>query len=174
MRLFIALTLPPQTVAMLSELQTRLPAGRPVAEENMHLTLSFLGDQPQSEVECLHDSLTTLRAPSVSLTLAGAALFGGARGQAAGLEADGGAGLNELHDRIRGRVRSAGLNMERRRFRPHVTLARMKGGSDASGVLAALAGVEIGPVVCNGFALMESTLHRDGAIYETLAAYPLQ
>ncbi|WP_425071587.1 RNA 2',3'-cyclic phosphodiesterase [Sagittula sp. S175] len=173
MRLFVSLILPPEALDPLTALQDRLPNGRPVPEENLHLTLAFLGDQPESAVEPLHDALSTLRALPVSLTLSGAALFGGRSGQAAGLEADGGAALVQLHDRVKARLHGAGICFERRRFRPHVTLTRLKGHADASGVLAALVGATVGPVTCSSFALMESHLHPDGAIYEALSVYPL-
>lgn len=173
MRLFIALTLPPDTRAALAEIQTRMPEGRPVPEENLHLTLAFLGDQPDSVAEALHEGLETLRAPQVPLTLSGAALLGGRDGQAVGLEADGDAPLAELYDRVRARTRGAGLTLERRRFRPHVTLARLKGGANASGSLAALAGAQLPEALCTSFALFQSHLHRDGAVHEALAHYPL-
>lgn len=173
MRLFIALSLPPEARGPLTALQERLPVGRPVPEENLHLTLAFLGDQPDEAVEALHDALSTLRAPAVPLTLSGAALFGGKSGQAVGLEADGGKALTEMFDRVRSRLRSAGVTVERRRFRPHVTLARLKGGADASGALSVLAGASVGPVVATSFGLFRSHLHRDGAIHEAMAVYPL-
>ncbi|MBP0484275.1 RNA 2',3'-cyclic phosphodiesterase [Sagittula salina] len=173
MRLFVSLTLPEAAIGPLLDLQDRLPIGRPVSADNLHLTLAFLGDQPEAALEGLHDALSTLRAAPVPLVLSGAALFGGRKGQAAGLEADGGAALTALHDRIKARLHGAGVHFERRRFRPHVTLTRLKGGADASRVLSVLAGAHIGPVTCTGFALVESRLHPDGAIYEPLACWPL-
>lgn len=173
MRSFVALTLPEAALAPLVALQDRLPAGRPVTEENLHLTLAFLGDQSEEALEALHDALSTLRAAPVTLTLSGAALFGGSKGQVVGLEADGGPALLHLHERVKARLHSAGVDFDRKRFRPHVTLARLKGHTDASGCLNALSGVTVGPFTCTGFALMESRLHRDGAFYEALAMYPL-
>jgi len=174
MRLFIALPLPETARQQLLNLQDRLPIGRPVPEENLHLTLVFLGEQPENSAEDVHDGLDGLRAPAVALSLAGAAVFGGRRGQAIGLQANGGDGLKDLQSRVLSRVRGSGLMAERRRFRPHVTLARTKGSHDASRCLPALAGVHVGPFVCDRFALMLSELHRDGAVYETLVDYPLE
>lgn len=173
MRLFIALSLPPETRAALARLQDRMPVGRPVPEENLHLTLAFLGDQPEDTAQALHEGLETLRAPQVPLHLSGAALLGGRDAQAVGLEADGDAPLMELYDRVRGRLRGAGLTLERRRFRPHVTLARLKGGMNASGDLAALVSAHVPPAHCTEFGLYQSHLHRDGAVHETLATYRL-
>lgn len=142
-------------------------------EENLHLTLAFLGDQPEQIAQALHEGLETLRAPQIPLTLSGAALLGGRDGQVVGLEVDGDAPLMELYDRVRSRLRGAGLTLERRRFRPHVTLARLKGGANASGALAALAGARMPTAVCTNFALFHSHLNSDGAVHELLGSYPL-
>ena len=174
MRLFIALDLPDDLRDALAALQTRLPNGaRPVPEENLHLTLAFLGDQPDKAIEAIHDGLETIRAPAPSLMLGGASLFGGRRGQALALAADGGPPLRELHDRVMSRLRGAGVQPDRRRFRPHVTLARLSGGRDPAPALAALTGITLGPSKPHGFSLVQSTLHPDGALHETLATYPL-
>ncbi|MBY6159368.1 RNA 2',3'-cyclic phosphodiesterase [Mameliella alba] len=173
MRLFVALPLPDQACASLEALQARFPVGRPVPYENLHLTLAFLGDQSEDSAELIHDSLLGLRAPAPLLTLAGAAVFGGRHGQAVGLEADGGAALTDLHARVMARLRGGGISVERRRFRPHVTLSRLRGHADAGPVLAVLAAAMVGPFDCAAFSLFASHLHPDGAIHEELARYPL-
>ena len=173
MRLFIALVLPETARADLAALQLRFSTGRAVPQENLHLTLAFLGDQTEETAEAVHDALDHLRAPALSLSLAQGTVFGGRHGQAVGIEAEGGRPLAELHDRIQSRLRGAGVLPERRRFRPHVTLARLKGHSDASPLIRALTGVTLGPYLCTAFALYASTLHRDGAIHEELARYTL-
>lgn len=173
MRLFIALTLPPEALDALTALQARLPSGRLVEEDNLHLTLAFLGERGMDEAEAVTDALDALRAPAVTLSLSGPALFGGRKGQALGLAAEGDAALAGLQARVTARLRGAGLTLERRRFRPHVTLARLRGGADASAGLAALAGARAGPFNCTGFALIESHLRPDGPIYEPLATWPL-
>ena len=173
MRLFIALSLPEEARDALDDLQSRFSVGRPTPYENLHLTLAFLGEQDEETTEAVHDALQTLRAPALDLTLAGASIFGGRHGQAVALEADGNAPMNELRDRVLARLRSVGVAPERRRFRPHVTLARLKGQADASPLLAVLASASIGPFACNSFSLFASTLHQDGALHEELARYPL-
>ena len=173
MRVFVALTLPEDTVCDLEAVQARLPRGRPVPPENLHLTLAFLGDQPVEVIEAVHEGLSDLRASPFTIDLSQPALFGGARGQALGLEADGGAHLHELHDRVRSRVRGAGAQIERRRFRPHVTLARLSGRESPAPLLAALTGTTIGPVLLTQMVLVASLLRPEGAEYDVLAAYPL-
>jgi 2'-5' RNA ligase len=173
LRLFIALDLPDSARADLALLQERMPVGRLVPEENLHLTLAFLGETGEAEAEAVHDALETLRAPPVPLMLAGPEIFGGRHGQAVAIGADGGPALADLHNRVAARVRGAGLTPERRRFRPHVTLARMKGKADAGPSIAALQGQRLGAFDCDSVGLYASTLHRDGSIHEALAVYPL-
>lgn len=173
MRLFVALSLPETARSTLAALQARFPTGRPVPLENLHLTLAFLGDQTDETAEALHDTLQTLRAPALPLTLAGGTVYGGRHGQAIALEADGGAALTALHDRVMSRMRGVGVAPERRRFRPHVTLARMGGRENAGPVLAVLASASVGPFACDAISLFSSTLHPDGAVHEELARYPL-
>ncbi|WP_425097644.1 RNA 2',3'-cyclic phosphodiesterase [Tropicibacter sp. S64] len=174
MRLFIALDLPDEPLAALSAVMDRLPGDiRRVPEENLHLTLAFLGETSQEMTQAAHEGLDTIRAPHFDLTLNGATVYGGRHGQAVALEAEGEAPLHELHDRIRARLRGAGLQLERRRFRPHVTLARLPGRADPGPALAALCAVTIPPFPVHSFSLVQSTLHDNGPLYDTLARYPL-
>ncbi len=173
MRLFIALPLPEEACDALDALQTRFSAGRPTPYDNLHLTLAFLGEQSEDTAEAVHEALETLRAPAPVLSFSGGTVFGGRHGQAVALEAGGGAGLAGLHDRVLSRLRAVGVTPDRRRFRPHVTLARLKGQTDASPLLNTLTGVTLGPFACPAFALFASYLHRNGAVHEELSRYPL-
>lgn len=173
MRLFISLDLPGPLVNDLSRLQDNLPPGRRVDPDNLHLTLAFLGEVPEPEIEAIHDALDSLHAAPIQLTLTEPAIFGGTWGQAVGLTGDGGDALTDLHARVLSRLRGAGAAPERRRFRPHVTLVRLRGGEDAGRMIAALAGRRFGPVACTSFSLMASHLRRESAEYEPLATYPL-
>jgi 2'-5' RNA ligase len=72
-------------------------------------------------------------------------------------------------------VRS-GLDPEHRKFKPHVTLARMKNGSaeEIGQFLEAHHGFSAGPFTVDRFTLFESHLGRGGAHYVVLQDYPLQ
>ncbi|MFW2543222.1 RNA 2',3'-cyclic phosphodiesterase [Primorskyibacter sp. 2E107] len=174
MRLFVSLNLPEDPLTVLSAVQDRLPGDlRRVPEENLHLTMAFLGDVSEDLAQAAHEGLETIRAPKVDLALTGATVYGGRHGQALALEAEGEAPLHELHDRIRARLRGAGVTLERRRFRPHVTLARLPGRVDPGPALAALCTAHVPSFSAHSFSLIQSTLHDAGAIYEPLATYPL-
>jgi 2'-5' RNA ligase len=169
MRSFIALTPPDDTAGALERLQRRLGFGRPTPRENLHLTLAFLDDQPQELLEELHEQLSTLRAPPFAVALAGLGVFG----TAVHVPAMDNPALTDLHDRILTACRRAGITPQRRRFRPHVTLARLGKGQTPPPLRAELSDFQIPAMQVQSFALYQSTLHPKGARHEVLASYPL-
>lgn len=173
MRIFVALDLPEPLIDALGRLQSRLPGGRLVPPDALHLTLAFLSELTDAEVEAAHDALSGLAAPAIDLRLGDPAIFGGRWGQALGLAAAPDPALLQLQSRILSRLHGAGLTPERRRFRPHVTLVRQRAGTDAGKTIAALAGQHPGPARCVSFGLYASHLSPDGAWYDALATYPL-
>lgn len=173
MRLFIALTLPDTAHDALARRQERLPSGRLTPSGNLHLTLSFLGEQDACAAEAADAALTGLRHPPVTLFLREPAVFGGRQGQAVALSADGGDALRALQARVTSRLNGAGIVAERRRFRPHVTLARLPGRADPGPLVTALTGPVAGPFHCAAFALFQSHLRPDGAEHDVLGLYPL-
>ncbi len=178
-RTFVALPLPDVVVAALVAAQAGLPGGRPVEPQNLHLTLAFLGELHEPVVEDVHYALQAIRLPAFELRLAGLGLFGNGKLRVLHAQVEAGPGLGKLRDKVLQAARSAGLEMERTRYRPHVTLARFNAGltgeeSDRMRVFAARgAGFRAGPFDARSFDLMRSWLGRSGPVYETLAAYPL-
>ena len=70
-RLFVGIDLPSEIRASLSALAIGLPGAHWVPEENLHLTLRFVGEVSEGEAHDLHDALVGIRAPSFTLTIAG-------------------------------------------------------------------------------------------------------
>jgi 2'-5' RNA ligase len=178
MRAFLALPMPDDIAAALVRLQSGIPFGRPVPGDNLHLTLAFLEDAPEDALEDLHDLLTGLRAPPVEIRFTGLDSF---------TEADRGLifaaverteALQALHDRIASLCRQAGLDLPRRRFRPHVTLMRANRRPDgpARDRLAAALGPrpDLPGFTATAITLYHSTLTPRGAIHDPLASYPLR
>ena len=176
-RVFVALSLPEATRASLAAIQAQLNAGRIVDEENLHLTLLFLGDQDDEALGDLHDALTAIASPGLVLRIPGLGSFGGARPRAlwAGIAPD--PALSALHRAMKGAARRAGLAVEARKFKPHVTIARFGHGfaedEEFQRFVAAHAGLSLPPFEIRQFSLFASTLRPDGPVYEELAAYPL-
>ena len=178
MRAFVSLDLPMAHVDEVMRVQRGIGFGRVVPEENLHLTLAFLGKVSETQARAVHDELAELSLPKVTLELSGLDTFGGNPPHVLAAKARG-QGLEALQAKVETAVRRAGVDLERRRFRPHVTLARLPrplNDADARklGEFLALNGAfSAAPAPCLSVTLMESTLTEDGPIYEPLAQYDL-
>lgn len=179
MRSFAGLPLPDAALDALERVQEGLTAGRHVAAENMHLTLAFLDDQPETVLQELHQALSEISAPPLQLSFQGLDTFGGKRPRVLAAEVQKTPELAQLRDRVRSACRSAGIDLPRERFRPHVTLARFPRHLEAGQVekiaqfLAGAAGFRL-ECEAERFALFRSTLAPEGARYDVLAEYPLK
>lgn len=179
MRSFAGLPLPDAALDTLERVQEGLTVGRHVAAENMHLTLAFLDDQPETVLQGLHQALSEISAPPLQLSFQGLDTFGGKRPRVLAAEVQKTPELAQLRDRVRSACRSAGIDLPRERFRPHVTLARFPRHLEAGQVekiaqfLAGAAGFRL-ECEAERFTLFRSTLAPEGARYDVLAEYPLK
>lgn len=177
MRVFLALDIPDTAAAALTRLQPAIPFGKRVPEDNLHLTLAFLEDAPEPALEDLHDLLTALRAPPVEIRFTGLDSFTEAERGLIFAAVERTEALQALHDRIASLCRQAGLDLPRRRFRPHVTLMRAGRRPDgaARDRLAASLGArpDLPGFTATAVTLYASTLTPRGAIHDPLASYPL-
>jgi RNA 2',3'-cyclic 3'-phosphodiesterase len=175
-RLFVGLELPEEIVGRLEPMGAGVPGARWVAPENMHLTLRFIGEVNGAMAEEVAEALSTVRAPAFDLTLEGLGTF--AQGLIAhtlwvGARRD--PELLQLQAKVERAVVSAGLEPERRRFTPHVTLARLKDSPvDRIGdFIQRYEPFRLEPVAIEHFALFSSHLSRNGAAYQIEERYPL-
>src|SRR5918993_1574060 len=124
-RLFVGLGLSDALCDELSAMCGGIPGARWVPEENYHLTLRFIGELPKWQGQGVGEALAGIRAPGFELTLRGVGTFGKA-GRIAALWA--GVEKTEplvfLQAKVETALQRIGLEPERRRFAPHVTLAR--------------------------------------------------
>lgn len=178
-RAFVAIDLPEAIGDVLARLQDDLQVGRRMAPETLHLTLAFLGEQPGPVVEAAHEALADLRAAPFALELRGVDVFGGVQPKVLWAGVPLTDALADLRGRIRRAVGTAGIQLPRERFRPHVTLARFTRNLPAveAGRLAAFlarnAGFATDPFTVDRFLLYRSVLDREGAVHDVLAEYPL-
>lgn len=179
-RSFVGLRIPPEVVPRLIAAQAGLPACRAVAPENFHLTLAFLGENPEPLVEDVHHALSDIRAQDFEVELDGLDAFGGPRIRSVCARAKLSPGLEGLHGSVRQAVRMAGLSLPRARYTPHVTLARCNGqgagGEDAQKLrdFAARGAGFRARFAAGSFALIDSHLRQSGPIYVDLAEYALR
>ena len=179
MRAFIALDLPEALIRPLTRLQAGLSVGRLVEEENLHLTLAFLGEIDPGQAQEIATRMADLPDAPIELTLTNIDVMGGRKPNLVLMDARPTPELVTLHVRVTRLAREAGVTMERRRFRPHVTLARFPrqmSDKDHRGLDAFLrlnAPYALPTEVADSVSLNRSHLREDGAYYEPLAEFLL-
>lgn len=176
LRLFVGLALPAAAAARIMHLHHRLPGARWIAPENLHITIAFIGDVETPQAEDIHNALSVLRCPAPTLRLKDLGSFGEAhRSRALWLGIDPPRALDALHERVAAALRRARVKLEKRRFTPHVTIARL--GEVEPTAMASLLNRNIeaasAPFTPEALTLFRSYRGRDGAHYEALESYPL-
>lgn len=167
-RLFIGLELPATIQETLAALDPKVAGLRWLEPEQMHLTMSFLGNVQTSDEERLQDALGTVEVPPFFLPVEGVGAFGGAKPTVvwAGV-GKGHPHLFALHKRIQDAVLNVGLPADLRAFHPHVTIGRAKDVSRAAlqPFLRAHAETQFGLWKVGGFTLFSSVLSSLGATH---------
>ena len=128
MRLFVGLDLPDLLRERLTALFGSLSGARWTPPENLHLTLRFIGETRRDVAEEIDGALAAIRGRGFPLTLTGTGVFDRAGRPASlwvGVERR--EPLEHLHNKIETALQRIGLPPERKRFQPHVTLARVDG-----------------------------------------------
>ncbi len=176
LRLFVGIGMPEPIQDALVGLGEGIPGASWVFYENYHITLRFLGDMPESDAADIDLSLAGIDAPAFDLRLQGLGHFGHlqkARSLWAAVEAN--PMLAHLRSKVEAACVRAGAEPERRKFKPHITLARIKGetGHHLADYLARNNLFTAGPFTVDHFTLFRSDrisgIHR----YQALADYPL-
>ena len=168
MRLFIAVRLSPEMKTALTKAQRAMydrgVRGNFTPEENLHLTLAFIGEYPSADA--VMDALSGVTFTPFELALDGVGRFGDLWW--AGLRES--AALTAVVRRVRRALAESGIPFDRKRFAPHITLLR-KASRDAAGIPITPAAMTVRAV-----SLMSSRRGRNGMIYSevgTIEANPV-
>jgi 2'-5' RNA ligase len=131
MRLFVALDLPDDVVRALHAWArtAERPGLRVLEPASLHVTLAFLGSRPDEEAEAIGAAAAACAAPVPDLRLGDAAWLG--RGSSLAVDVVDGAGAcARLQAAVSDALVALGVfEPEARRFRPHVTVARVRRGA---------------------------------------------
>lgn len=174
-RLFTAIELPPEQRMRLTGLRGGLRGARWIEPENYHITLRFIGDVDDRTADEVADALDRVRARDVRIRLKGLGSFGSKKPHSVWARVEPDPALMELqaeHERL---VQRVGLEPERRRFTPHVTVARLKGVSavDVASWLAVRGDFEAPAFFAPRFVLMSSKASVGGGPYVVEESYAL-
>jgi 2'-5' RNA ligase len=175
-RLFTGLEIPRDVAFLLSLKRGGLTGARWIDQENYHITLRFIGDVDGRVADEISDSLDRLsNSLSFTVKLSHLGVFGGDKPRAlyAGVEVN--STLTQLqaaHERVLQRI---GLEPEGRKFTPHVTLARLRGGNAAeiAHFIASAGRFEPLTFPVGRFVLFSSRDSVGGGPYLVEQAYPL-
>ncbi|QXT39705.1 RNA 2',3'-cyclic phosphodiesterase [Gymnodinialimonas ceratoperidinii] len=177
MRAFLALPLAEPAIEALLSVQSTLPTGRPVPEDNLHLTLAYLGETSGDVLETLHDLLDAARLPAAEVSFDGLDTFAEMERGLTFASVASSESLVALQAKVAQFARQAGADLPRRRFRPHVTLTRAnrqpKGPARDRLAAAISQRIEVPGFTALSVNLYESHLGPTGARHEVLASYPL-
>ncbi len=176
MRLFVGLDFPWETRQMLASLAGGVPGARWVSPENLHLTLRFIGEMPLHRAEEIDHALASLGQPSFLLVLTGIGTFAkGAHEMSLWVGVERNPALEKLQAKIETALQRAGCPPDRRRFTPHVTLARLRDPAPAK-LVAFVQGHNLfrsPPLMIEHFVLFSSQLGKEASVYTPEATYPL-
>ncbi len=173
-RLFIAIRPPEPAIDLLLDTMEGLPELRWQNDEQLHLTLRFVGEVERPLAEDLAVALGHLRFERFALRIAGVGRFDHRRRGALWAGVEPRAPLAALAAKVERLCVSVGLSPERRAFHSHITLARWGRGVGASldPWLAAHAALCSEEFIVDALTLYQSHLGRSGPHYEALADYP--
>ena len=183
-RTFIAIELTAEALRALGQVQEKLrrspggQAGRWVRAEGIHLTLKFLGDVPEEKLPQVYQAVEQACQGHQPFEVA----FGGLGGFPnlrrprviwVGVEEESGQ-LQSLQRDVEQALERKGFPRERRPFRPHLTLARVRKGaspSEAAALGRSVAQAQVGTLgrmQVKEVSVMRSELTPEGALYSEL------
>ncbi|WP_051242244.1 RNA 2',3'-cyclic phosphodiesterase [Stappia stellulata] len=174
-RLFTGLEISAQTGLMLSLLRGGLRGARWIDPENYHITLRFIGDVDDPTADEIADALARIRRDAVEIRVNGLGSFGNGKPHAVWARVEPNRALMELQgeqERILQRLR---LPAERRKYIPHVTLARCRSATnqDVARWLSEHGGFQAPAFTAARFVLFSSRSSVGGGPYLVEEAYPL-
>ncbi|WEK55785.1 MAG: RNA 2',3'-cyclic phosphodiesterase [Candidatus Cohnella colombiensis] len=139
-----------------------------------HITLQFLGDTSLEQVNGLQTALSGIKAKPFALQLNGAGYFGSSKSPSvlwagvAGMTIE----LINLHELIIRTTHELGFEVEKRKYSPHITLARNYTGMQEFNVHA----IQTAPIEtewkADRFTLMKTHMHAT-PMYEPIGNFPL-
>ena len=188
MRLFTAIELPQTVREQLQRARAKLAAAQPeldaavtwVKAENLHVTLKFLGHLADERLPEICDALKSVEPPGPTALQPEGIEFFPERGPVRVCVARVGGEVDQLavlFDRVEQALEPLGFERERRRYRPHVTLARVRSGRRVPGSVRRSAAEQPAPRAnvfdADLFTLFESRLKSTGAEYVPLARFPI-
>jgi 2'-5' RNA ligase len=172
-----------EVVSRIEELTSKIKFDgvRPVKSHQLHLTLKFLGEVPEAQIESIKQAIQTIEFSSFAISLEGMGCFpklNYIRVVWIGIK-EGSENLKQLAELVEEKLNLIGFPREKRRFSPHLTLGRIKKLRNAdkkqlTTIIQNSKTIPIGDQMVDELILKKSTLTPKGAIYENLSVVTLK
>lgn len=174
-RLFVGLELPQDIRAQLLAMRRDIRGARWQNDNQLHLTLGFIGNVDDTTGAAIRAALQYLDADAFELTLQGVGRFGTTeRPRNLWVGASPEAPLVAIHGQVQSMLKAAGLDPDERPYKPHVTLARMgRQSGSTEAFLEEFADFRSRSFRVGAVSLFRSTLSHEGSHYEVLYRIPL-
>ena len=176
-RLFIAIDFPDDVRESLANMCFGVPGAKWVSNDQLHLTLRFIGDADENLFADIADILHNVNASCFSLALRGVGYFPPRRKPNVlwvGIEPC--EPLAALRDSIEKLLAELGLEPEERKYHPHLTLARLRPEAPLAKITGFLSANNLFAaenVAVNEFHLYSSVLMPAGAVHTIEQSYNL-
>lgn len=183
MRAFLAFEVSPEVIESLTKVQEELKGTKAdlklVELENLHFTVKFLGEIPESMVEEIDRRIRTLALSKIEVDVQGLGAFPDGKHPRvvwAGVSSKDFDRISKSAQQVIDALQGIGETDERP-FHPHITVARVRSARNASELrtlLGAYATKEFGRTPIATLKLKSSTLTPSGPIYADIKVYALQ
>ncbi|MCX6711218.1 MAG: RNA 2',3'-cyclic phosphodiesterase [Candidatus Woesearchaeota archaeon] len=174
MRCFVAVDFPKEIIREIANVQANLSGipGLSLAR-GFHLTLKFLGEIDEKQLEKVRAALAGVRAAPFEARLSEIGFFPNIKKPRViwvGAESEGFYSINSAVESA-----LAGLGFKREKFSSHITLARVKYIGDRTALDSALSKIRIEKMrfSVSSFSLKKSVLAPNGPIYSDIASFQL-
>lgn len=174
-RLFVAIRPPRPIRGLLLDAMGGISGARWQGDDQLHLTLRFIGEVDRHLAGDIHAALGGVHHARFQLALNGLGTFDRRRQPAAiwaGVAPH--APLRSLHQKVSQALARVGISPEQRAYLPHITLARVKSVGRPIHLLETAGGLTSPLFTVDRFALFESRLTPEGALYSIIESYELR
>ena len=175
-RLFVAIRPPEDIRDLLIDAMDDSAELRWVGDDNLHLTLRFIGEVEGPLADDIALALGRIHFERFELSVAGAGIFEKRNGGALWAAVSPKEPVAALAAKVERACAAAGLEPERRAFHPHITLARWnrRSAAAAQAFLERNRALAAPSFAVDRFILFESRLSRHGAHYEEVGSFALR
>ncbi len=175
-RCFIALDLPPEVINEIERIQSEIRIrdlinGKFTELKNLHLTLKFLGEIEDSQIDLTLKRLEEIQLPEFEVSLEETGVFSKEFIRIIWIKLAGAEKLQKEIDSV-----LEGIFDKETRFMGHITIARVKNIKDKKEILDFLENLETKKLTfrIKNFSLKKSELSPSGPIYTDLKKYSLK